>query len=243
MDYPLKKGSKSDTVKDLQTRLNKLGAGLIADRDFGQKTEDALFKYTGKRVVNNQAELNAIGISSSKPVTPSGDKYDWLKKETAPEILVEAVKLIGTKETIGDKDNPVILEWAKELNLKNFIHDSIAWCGLFAAIVVKRAGFEPVKTPLWARAWAQFGTQQQNAMLGDVLVFSREGGGHVGIYTGEDKDCYHVLGGNQGDMVKVARIAKNRCIAIRRCAWKIKQPDNVRVIQLSATGDISSNEK
>ena len=36
-------------------------------------------------------------------------------------------------------------------------------------------------------------------MLGDILTFKRNGGGHVGLYVGEDKDCYHVLGGNQGN--------------------------------------------
>jgi hypothetical protein len=33
-----------------------------------------------------------------------------------------------------------------------------------------------------------------------------------------------------------------RCIGIRRTAWSVKQPDNVRVIKLNATGVISTNE-
>lgn len=168
--------------------------------------------------------------------------YNWLKSEPGPKVILEAMKLFGTKETTGEGDNPIILEWAKELGLKQYTHDSIAWCGLFAAIVVKRAGKDVVKEPLWARAWAGFGTQQTIAMLGDVLVFTRETGGHVGFYVGEDKDCYHVLGGNQGDEVKIARILKNRCIAIRRCPWKISQPSNVRKIEITASGAISTNE-
>lgn len=170
--------------------------------------------------------------------------YDWLKKETEPKVIVEAVKLIGTKEVIGEAlDNPAILEWAKEIGLgSTYVHDSIAWCGLFVATVVKRAGFNPVGSPLWARAWSGFGSQQKDAMLGDILVFTRDGGGHVGLYVGEDKDCYHVLGGNQNDQVKVSRIAKNRCIAVRRCPWKVSQPVSVRKIMLSATGEVSKNE-
>lgn len=168
--------------------------------------------------------------------------YEWLKSEPGPKVILEAMKLLGTKETTGDGDNPVILEWAKELDLKAYVHDSIAWCGLFAGIVIKRAGFIPVSTPLWARAWAGFGSQQPEAMLGDILVFARESGGHVGFYVGEDKDCYHVLGGNQGDQVKIARIARNRCIAVRRCPWKVSQPENVRKIQIAASGAISTNE-
>jgi len=169
--------------------------------------------------------------------------YDWLKKELSPKVLVEAIKLLGTKEIHGTEHNPVILGWAKELGLEStYKTDEIPWCGLFVAICVKRAEFVPVTSPLWARAWSGFGTQQSIAMLGDVLVFSREGGGHVGLYVGQDDTCYHVLGGNQGDQVKVSRIQMNRCISIRRCNWKVKQPDNVRVIKLSSVGDVSKNE-
>ena len=169
--------------------------------------------------------------------------YDWLKNEPGPKVIVEAMKEFGVKEVAGDADNPVILQWAKDLGVASYyIDDSIPWCGLFVAIIVKRAGKMIVKNPLRAKSWAEFGTKQAEAMLGDILVFSRDGGGHVGFYVGEDADCYHVLGGNQGDQVKVSRIAKDRCIDIRRCFWSIKQPDNVRVIQLSATGEVSKNE-
>ena len=169
--------------------------------------------------------------------------YEWLNKETGPKVLIEALKLIGTTEVTGEADNPIILQWAKDIGVASYyIDDSIPWCGLFVAVVVKRAGKMIVKNPLRAKSWVEFGTEQTIAMLGDVLVFSRDGGGHVGFYIGEDADCYHVLGGNQGDMVKIARIKKDRCIAIRRSTWSIKQPDNVRVIQLSATGTVSQNE-
>lgn len=168
--------------------------------------------------------------------------YNWLKLEAGPKVIVEAMKLYGIKEVPGEGDNDIILEWAKELGISYYKDDSTPWCGLFTAIVVKRSEFIPVKESLRARNWAGFGTQQSIAMLGDVLVFSREGGGHVGFYVGEDKDCYHVLGGNQGDMVKVSRILRNRCIAIRRCPWKISQPKEVRIIVLKSDGEVSKNE-
>ena len=169
--------------------------------------------------------------------------YSWLKNKTSPNILKEAVKLIGTKEIKGKDHNPIILGWAKELGLeKIYKTDEIPWCGLFVALVVKRATFKPVSQPLWARAWVGFGTKQNSAMLGDVLIFSRGSGGHVGLYVGEDNDCYHILGGNQGDEVKATRIRKNRLLGIRRCPWRIQQPDAVKRISLTSTGDISINE-
>jgi len=50
-------------------------------------------------------------------------------------------------------------------------------------------------------------------MLGDVLIFTRGIGGHVGIYVREDDKCYHVLGGNQSDSVYITSKGKERCIA------------------------------
>jgi putative chitinase len=94
MDYPLIKRSKNATVKDLQTRLNKLGAGLIADGDFGDKTEIALFKYTGKKIVNNQAELNAIGVAPVSS-TSTGVDYNKLSSKVPADVLpslIEAMK-------------------------------------------------------------------------------------------------------------------------------------------------------
>jgi cell wall-associated NlpC family hydrolase len=78
-------------------------------------------------------------------------------------------------------------------------------------------------------------------MLGDTLVFKRPGGGHVGIYVGEDSQCYHVMGGNQSNAYGFTRIAKGRLVAARRPKY-INQPENVRVIHLAATGAISKDE-
>jgi len=136
------------------------------------------------------------------------------------KVIEIASKLIGTREIVGNKHNPIILNWAKELGLdKVYTNDEIPWCGLFIAYVVFKAGFTPVNNPLWARNWSTFGNKQTTAMLGDVLVFSRDKGGHVGLYVGEDDVCYHVLGGNQNNQVSITRIKKDRCISINRCPW------------------------
>jgi uncharacterized protein (TIGR02594 family) len=169
--------------------------------------------------------------------------YDWLKSETAPKILVESVKLLDTAEIVGSKHSPVIMGWAKELGLqKDYIADEIPWCGLAMAIIVKRAGYEVAAAPLWALSWGKFGKKADEPMLGDILTFKRPGGGHVGIYVGEDADCYHVLGGNQGNKHCVKRLEKFRLVAARRPVFKIAQPVQVRKIHLSAQGSVSANE-
>jgi len=171
------------------------------------------------------------------------NNYSWLKKETEPKVIVNAVKLIGIKEVAGSRDNPDILNWAETLELQHQYHkDDIAWCGLYVAYVCHVSGKDLPDNPLWAKNWLNWGVAKKIAMLGDVLVFKRDGGGHVGFYVGEDEKHYHVLGGNQSDMVCITRIRKERCIGIRRTKWKIAQPQSVRMIFLEPTGIVTENE-
>lgn len=170
-------------------------------------------------------------------------RYAWLGSVPAPRHLVEAVCFHGTLEAPGAKDNPVILKWAEEIGVDDvYVHDSTPWCGLFAAVCLKRAGWEPVKNPLWALNWSRFGQAADKPSLGDILTFKRPGGGHVAFYVGEDDLSFHVLGGNQSDQVCVTRIVKNRLYAARRPEWRIAQPESVRPVRLAASGVLSHNE-
>jgi len=168
--------------------------------------------------------------------------YQWLAQESAPRHLLKAVELYGTTEVVGPKNNPVIMGWAKEVGLGNIYKEDLTpWCGLYMAVVMKRALREPVKDSLVALNWNTFGVKITRPMLGDILTFTRKGGGHVGLYVGEDIAAYHVLGGNQGDRVSIVRIAKDRLSQVRRPAYNI-QPTNVRRIILASNGKLSTNE-
>lgn len=172
--------------------------------------------------------------------------YDYLKLEKSPQILIQALALVGTKEIVGKIHSKEIMKWAEILGISNiYTSDEIAWCGLFMAYVCHKANIDlpfTSKESLWALNWNKFGTPQKTAMLGDVLTFKRNGGGHVGIYVGEDSTCYHILGGNQSNMVCITRIEKPRCSGIRRTPWKISQPSNIRVVTVNSNGFISKNE-
>ena len=167
--------------------------------------------------------------------------YQWLRTVNPPRIIVEALEHYGLKEVPGPVNAPEIMAWAKELGIA-YQADSVPWCGLFAAKVVKDAGWEPVAGPLWARNWAKWGNPSPLPGLGDVLTFVRESGGHVGFYVGEDATTFHVLGGNQGDSVSITRIAKTRLLKARRPVWRVGQPASVKPYRLSATGTVSENE-
>lgn len=171
--------------------------------------------------------------------------YQWLNNEPAPKILIEAIKLFGTVETPGAANNPTIIAWGKEVGPSvgmTYAEDSIPWCGLFVAVCAVRAGYKPPTPAVRASEWAKFGNPVDKPGLGDILVFTRTGGGHVGLYVGEDAEAFHVLGGNQSDAVTISRIKKDRLTAARRSPFKIGQPSNVRQIILKPEGALSRNE-
>lgn len=136
-----------------------------------------------------------------------------MQEETLPWMIV-ARSLIGTRE-FGQGSNPIIMQWAELMETPGYTSDSVPWCGLWVAYCMFAVGLEPVKDPLWARNWGKFGTKLDAPAYGSIMVFSRGNGGHVGFYVGEDQNNFHLLGGNQSDMVNVAGIAKNRLLAIR----------------------------
>lgn len=77
--------------------------------------------------------------------------------------------------------------------------------------------------------------------MGTGLVFTRNGGGHVALYIGEDDGAYHCLGGNQSDAVTITRIAKSRLYTACPPLY-CKQPANIRVVRLASNGALSLDE-
>ncbi len=169
--------------------------------------------------------------------------YEWLQKEPGPPLLTTALKYYGLKEGAGSADSPIIMKWAHDFGISWYDHDSIAWCSLYMGEVAKEAGYIPPGPNylLAASSWATWGVAVGTPKLGDILIFNRPGGHHVGLYVGEDTVAFHVLGGNTGDAVATARLAKYRLMAARRAASEVLT-DNIRQIFLSETGALSTNE-
>lgn len=183
------------------------------------------------------------------------DKYAWLANTPGPKVILEALKLYDTQEEPGSRDNPTILAWAAEVGAdveyvrRFYKHDSQAWCGLFVAVCVKRAGKPmPTKQPLWALNWSTWGVDSGQPDLGNILTFlrplpnRRDFAGHVGFYVAEDASHYHVFGGNQSNGVNIKRIEKKRMRACREL-YLTGRPASARPIILSADGvPISTDE-
>lgn len=132
-----------------------------------------------------------------------------------PLWIVEAKKHIGLAEIPGPKHNLTILNWLKELKAW-WADDETPWCGVFVAYCMKAAGVEVPKYYMRAKDWAAWGDAIKKPTLGCVVVFERQGGGHVGFVVGQDEQGrLMVLGGNQGNRVSIAPFDPARAIAYR----------------------------
>lgn len=136
--------------------------------------------------------------------------------QTTLPWMQSAYSLIGTKETPGPRSTQEIMDWAKVTEVtETYSGDNVAWCGLFVAFCMADNGLPIIDTPLWAKSWNSYGTSLIVPQFGAIMVFTREGGGHVGFYVDEDSESYHILGGNQTDSVNVEHHSKPTCIGHR----------------------------
>ena len=137
---------------------------------------------------------------------------------TEPKWLTEARRHVGLREVPGKGDNPVIANWLRTLKAA-WTDDATPWCGTFAAHCVRTAGLPLPKHWYRALAWAEWGEATLQPTLGCVVVFKRDGGGHVAFAVGRDKlGRLLCLGGNQGDAVSIAAFDPARVVAYREPA-------------------------
>lgn len=147
---------------------------------------------------------------------------------------------VGLKEVAGPKHNTKIQSWLAKLGAW-WKDDETPWCGTFVAHCLRENGLPVPQHWYRALAWKDYGSNLRPTHVceGAILVFAREGGGHVGFYAGEDKFYFHVLGGNQSNAVNIMKIAKARCVAIR---WPAGVPVTGGRIYLDRKAPVSENE-
>ncbi|TXI86724.1 MAG: TIGR02594 family protein [Chryseobacterium sp.] len=126
--------------------------------------------------------------------------------------MAEARKHIGVKEVPGKDNNPTIIGWLKILKAA-WSDDSTPWCASFAAISLLRANRFVPKEKFRALAYLDAGIRLSRPAYGCIVVFKRDGGGHVGFVAGKDKSGnLMVLGGNQNDMVCISPFKFDRVV-------------------------------
>ena len=133
-------------------------------------------------------------------------------------LIDTALSEYGVKEIVGTVHNPVIINYAKEIGMSWVATDETPWCSIFINWCAMKAGVQR-SAKANARSWLVVGQEVTEPETGDVVVFKRGNStweGHVGIYINERDGFINVLGGNQGDMVKIAAYAKSDLLGYRR---------------------------
>lgn len=162
-----------------------------------------------------------------------------------PIWIYEARKYVGQKEIAGISSNPWVLGlwaivpwiWATVTRKDDSV---LPWCGAFMRLVMVNCGITPPKKWWSANEWSKWGFAIQKPIRGCIGIMKRPDGAHVGIILGKDSaGNYLVLGGNQGDAVKVSAFNPNRFTAF---VWPTGHPMKIDLLPILASAAISSSE-
>jgi uncharacterized protein (TIGR02594 family) len=119
-------------------------------------------------------------------------------------------------EIPGKESNPRIEEYQKVVAMQQ--DDEVPWCSAFANWCMKEAGQAGSGSGA-ARSWLHWGEKLDAPKPGAVVVFWRDkpdgGKGHVAFYVDETPDKINVLGGNQGNRVRIAPYERVRVLGYR----------------------------
>lgn len=131
-----------------------------------------------------------------------------------PTWLRAARADIGQRETLGPNDSPWICNMLAKLN--GLWLRGQPWCGGAVGYWMQNTGLQIPKDWYRANAWLNWGVPRPAPAIGCVVVFEREGGGHVGLVVGQDtRGRLLVLGGNQGDAISIAPFDRARVLGFR----------------------------
>lgn len=153
--------------------------------------------------------------------------------------LNEASAFIGLREIKGPQNAAEILKFWKDIKRGGIKDDETPWCAAFVGAMLERSGVQSTRFES-ARSYEAWGVKLAQPVRGCVVVFSREGGGHVGFVVGQDKaGNLLVLGGNQSDQVNVRAFPRSRATAYR---WPVGVDLPADALPIMAAAEISKRE-
>lgn len=132
--------------------------------------------------------------------------------------MTEGVRLLREGVGVFDEDRALMLRIAVALDRISPV--DVAWCGLFVWHCLKKA-YPRTRTPwlpMRARPWLGYGrpvAPQVGALAVFWLYGRRSPFGHSGFIWAEDREAFHVLGGNQRDNIRIQRVGRNRLLGTR----------------------------
>lgn len=153
--------------------------------------------------------------------------------------IVEARKLIGVSEVKGAKHAPEILQMWRDIKRGGIKDDETPWCAAFVGAMLERAGIKSSRFES-AKSYLSWGVRIEAPVPGCIVVFTRDGGGHVGFVVGQGKvGNLQVLGGNQGDAVNVRSFSRARVTGYR---WPADVPVPTDPLPVLASAATSASE-
>lgn len=153
-----------------------------------------------------------------------------------PLWIAAAEQYLGLREIPGAPTHPVIAGWLRKLRAW-WSDDETPWCGTFCAAIFQGCGIPIPGAWYRARAWLDWGQRLDGPAAGCVVVFDRQGGGHVAIVVGMDSfGRLMCIGGNQGNAVSLAAFLRTRALGFR---WPPGEP----LPALATLPLITNNEK
>ena len=178
----LRRGNRGNAVKDLQKLLNNAGADIKVDGSFGRATRNA--------VRNFQA---SAGIGVDGVVGPrTWDKLNAGKVEISrPRAASTAAPAPAPKTSAqSDVSGQAIVESAKDYLGTPYVWGGSSPSGFDCSGLTSKVYREHgISIPRTARKQAFAGTiiSESEARPGDLVVFTQNNYGHVGIYAGDGK--------------------------------------------------------
>lgn len=156
-----------------------------------------------------------------------------------PVWLIEARKHLGLKEVKGANHHPEILQMWKDIKRGGIKDDETPWCAAFVGAMLERVGIRSTRFES-AKSYLTWGNQLVEPVVGCIVVFSRDGGGHVGFVVGQDRQGnLLVLGGNQSDGVNIRAFPRSRAKGYRYPAtYTLTEP----LLPVLSDAELSRNE-
>lgn len=132
-----------------------------------------------------------------------------------PAWIIEAERHLGLKEIPGARHSATIQAWLRRLRAW-WDDDETPWCGVFVAHCLEVSGQFIPKHWYRAKEYLKCGERIDKPCFGCLVIFGRNGGGHVGFVVGLDQQGrLLVIGGNQNNQVSVAPFPVSRVLGYR----------------------------
>ena len=139
-------------------------------------------------------------------------------------MFMKFMEFYGLREIPGEQNNPIIMQWFRDIGQSWVQGDETAWCSCMMNWIAWDLHIERTNS-LLARSWMDVGENipLEEAKLGHLVIFWRKARdtkwGHVGLFAGiEGKDIY-TAGGNQGNQANISPYSVDRLLAVKELSY------------------------